>query len=515
MSNGSRELSRAGWGVVVALIVLGCGQKATAPVPEPIGTVSTANLNFGYVAATQLSPVLSFTIKNDGGGTLRGAVAEQSADFQLTLGEGGYELKAGEIRTVYVQFCPQTEGAKACTVSTGVGSGVVCSGNGDPAPRCSVSPGSLDFGTVTVGYSATRSFTIRNTGGGTLSGTVSGGSSAYSSPSLPAGSYSYSLGPADSATFRVNFAPNAGGGPQTASFDVGHGQSVSCTGVGRVAPKPTYVTTFDGFQNMRDCTMKGDTLLVLANGGVHALSPLGALLFSWDCGVARTLCIERTGAVLVAGGDGSVNRYSISGSFLGVVVPPAVGYWPGVWAAATDATGNIYLCEESGWAGVVKYSSAGVYLGAWGSVGDGDGQFRSPRDICVTPDGRVLVLDTRNALQVFTQDGVFLSRIGEIGEDPSQFNVPMKLAYMPDGRILVLDGGDQQVMLFDSDGSFILDFAGPGSGPGQFADVPEAIAVSADFRIYVADRSNQISKFVATGAAASVGRRASGGPRNR
>ncbi|UCF06228.1 MAG: hypothetical protein JSV33_04160, partial [bacterium] len=40
-------------------------------------------------------------------------------------------------------------------------------------PACAVTPTSIDFGTVTVGSSKDSTFTIKNTGGGTLNGTVS------------------------------------------------------------------------------------------------------------------------------------------------------------------------------------------------------------------------------------------------------------------------------------------------------------------------------------------------------
>lgn len=70
-------------------------------------------------------------------------------------------------------------------------------------PRCLVSPTTIDFGTVTIGQSAERTFTIANTGEGTLSGTVSEGCPDYSI----VGSTSYGLAAGQSATIRIRFEP--------------------------------------------------------------------------------------------------------------------------------------------------------------------------------------------------------------------------------------------------------------------------------------------------------------------
>ena len=74
------------------------------------------------------------------------------------------------------------------------------------APAISVSPGSQDFGTVTVGSSADRSFTVQNTGGGTLSG-----SAAAAAPYAVISGGAFSLGPGASQQVTVRFTPTASG----------------------------------------------------------------------------------------------------------------------------------------------------------------------------------------------------------------------------------------------------------------------------------------------------------------
>lgn len=70
-------------------------------------------------------------------------------------------------------------------------------------PVCAVSPESLDFGSVRVGYGADLTFSVANSGGGTLAGALSDTSAAFEL----VGSDSYSLTAGQAATFTVRFAP--------------------------------------------------------------------------------------------------------------------------------------------------------------------------------------------------------------------------------------------------------------------------------------------------------------------
>src|SRR5262249_57398410 len=87
-------------------------------------------------------------------------------------------------------------------------------------PSLSVTPTSQNFGTVSIGSSADRSFVVQNTGGGTLAGTVSA-TPPFSI--LSGGSFSLTLGATQTVVVRftpttsgvissnVSFTSNAGG----------------------------------------------------------------------------------------------------------------------------------------------------------------------------------------------------------------------------------------------------------------------------------------------------------------
>jgi hypothetical protein len=82
---------------------------------------------------------------------------------------------------------------------------------------CQITPASIDFGGVLVGATRDTTFTLANTGGGTLTGTVGTGSGSFSVVS-GGGAYSLSAGGQQSVT--VRFSP-AAEGPQSCSLELG------------------------------------------------------------------------------------------------------------------------------------------------------------------------------------------------------------------------------------------------------------------------------------------------------
>jgi PKD repeat protein len=197
----------------------------------PECTIDDSILDFGSVTLGEFSE-RTFTISNDGGGTLTGSVTASCADFTIVSGDGEYSLAAGETHQVRVRFAPQSEGTESCTIETGSECiDVSCTGVGvEERVACTVEPTSLDFGSVPalIGR-AERTFTITNTGDGLLAGAVS----------EPCGDYSilgearYSLSAGESHAVTIRFAPSATGS-RTCTIDPGSDicANVSCTGIG-------------------------------------------------------------------------------------------------------------------------------------------------------------------------------------------------------------------------------------------------------------------------------------------
>jgi hypothetical protein len=57
------------------------------------------------------------------------------------------------------------------------------------------------------------------------------------------------------------------------------------------------------------------------------------------------------------------------------------------------------------------------------------------------------------------------------------------------GFVIVMDAGNERVEVFRPDGSFVLEFGGPGSGQAQFNNA-SALDVDPQDRLYVLDKDN-------------------------
>jgi NHL repeat len=205
--------------------------------------------------------------------------------------------------------------------------------------------------------------------------------------------------------------------------------------------------------------------------------------------------------------------------------------WP-----AVDAAGNVYVADRLN-SRVVKYNAAGEYASHFGSLGSGNGQFKEPRGIAISPvTGNIFVADNGNArIQQFTPSGVFVSSltmnlvapydlvIDEQGiitvTDPGilvQFvpdgstykrftethvngqvmKDPGGLALDADGDVWVAETGTDRVVEWEKkmfgnfpDYSATVRFGSSGTGPGQFAQVYD-VAVKPSGNLFVLDRNN-------------------------
>ncbi|HVP58591.1 MAG TPA: choice-of-anchor D domain-containing protein, partial [bacterium] len=209
------------------------------PTVNPVCNVDPAALDFGTVTIGGWQQ-RSFTLKNTGGGEMTGRVSVAPADsatWSLISGGGLYVLKNNEFINIVVQFKPKTAGTYNTTILTGASicSGVACTGVGEAAnpPACQVNPASLNFMSVVVGDSLDKSFTITNTGGGTLSGTVTASCTDFS---IVSGGGAYNLTGGQRDTVVVRFKPTSA---VTESCTVNTGGScaaVKCQGSGEYLP---------------------------------------------------------------------------------------------------------------------------------------------------------------------------------------------------------------------------------------------------------------------------------------
>ena len=98
-------------------------------------------------------------------------------------------------------------------------------------------------------------------------------------------------------------------------------------------------------------------------------------------------------------------------------------------------------------------------LGTAGVRGDGPNEFDQPTAILVAPDGNLFVTNGHgmgaDRVMKLTSDGDFIKAWGSSGSGPGQFNIPHALALDSQGRLFVGDRNNARVQIFDQEGELL------------------------------------------------------------
>jgi len=268
----------------------------------PLCSLSPSVLQFGGVTVNT-SAEKSFVVTNIGGGVLSGTISENCNDFEVIEGTGPYGLSGGESLKVTVRFRPTLQALRTCGI--GLGSvncnNVAASGNGTAASLCRVLPTSLDFGTVFIGQSADRSFTLTNLGGTTISGVLAEMCADFT---IISGGGPFTLAPGVGMMVTVRFTPS-GTGSRLCDIDTGTSDCppIPASAFGDVEPACQLSATAIDFGTV---TVGGsvDRMLTITNSGGGTLT--GTLIedcndfqivtgggsFSLPAGLTRTATIR-------------------------------------------------------------------------------------------------------------------------------------------------------------------------------------------------------------------------------
>ena len=161
-----------------------------------------------------------------------------------------------------------------------------------------------------------------------------------------------------------------------------------------------------------------------------------------------------------------------------------------------DPDGNVWVTDAvaagrapAGTRGhqVVKFSPVGevlMTLGTPGVPGSGPDHFNAPADVVVADNGDFFVADghgndTNNRVVKFSSDGTFIKAWGKTGYGPGEFRTLHAVALDSRGRLFVGDRSNNRVQIFDQDGNFQAMWTQFGRPSGIFFDEND--------RIYVAD----------------------------
>ena len=114
-------------------------------------------------------------------------------------------------------------------------------------------------------------------------------------------------------------------------------------------------------------------------------------------------------------------------------------------------------------------------LGKPGVSGDGPDTFNRPSDVLVAPNGDIFVADGHDAggnnrIVKLSSDGTFIRAWGSTGGEPGQFRDPHALAMDSQGRLFVGDRRNNRTQIFDQDGNYLATWTQFGRPSGLFID---------------------------------------------
>ncbi len=167
------------------------------------------------------------------------------------------------------------------------------------------------------------------------------------------------------------------------------------------------------------------------------------------------------------------------------------GSWGSLGQRATLGTPELRNC-------IIIVDANGKLIESWTQHDHLFAGGRGPHKIRISPydpERNVWVVDDqRQQIFKFTNDGkkllMALGEAGVAGNDDKHFGRPTDIAWLPDGTFFITDGYiNTRVVKFDKNGKYLMTWGTPGKAPGQF-NLPHAIAIDRNRRLYVADRAN-------------------------
>ena len=162
-----------------------------------------------------------------------------------------------------------------------------------------------------------------------------------------------------------------------------------------------------------------------------------------------------------------------------------------IWTTAVvvDSDGLVYVSDEH-LNRISVFDGDGRFLRKWGTPGSGPGELDGPSGMALDSEGHIWIADHRNhRIQRFTRDGDFLTHFGSQGSGEGQLELPWGITVAPTGDLYVSDWGNDRIQQFTAEGDFVAAYGERGQGEGQFRR-PSGVAVDEGGYIYVADWGN-------------------------
>ena len=203
----------------------------------------------------------------------------------------------------------------------------------------------------------------------------------------------------------------------------------------------------------------------------------GPEMFGWEC------LDSDLDVVFHFNQDGTVAESFGGGLFI----------WP--HGLDVDSDGNVWVTDAAndnrvpdGERGhrVIKFSPTGeilMVLGTPGVPGNGNYSFNSPSDVAIADNGDIFIADGHNAdgnnrVMKYSADGTFIKSWGNTGYGPGEFRALHAIALDNQGRLFVGDRANNRIQLFDQDGNHLATWTQFGRPSGIFFDANGRILVA-------------------------------------
>jgi tripartite motif-containing protein 71 len=159
----------------------------------------------------------------------------------------------------------------------------------------------------------------------------------------------------------------------------------------------------------------------------------------------------------------------------------------GFGAIAFAPDGSFYVLDVGNHR-VEHFDRERKFISAWGGFGNNPGKFIDPIGLAVNSKGVIYVIDDkRNVVERYDPDGTVLGQINPYQDAPTGYESAATFVVDADGNVYIgIWRVKNEVVKLDPSGARVGTFGSTGSGPGQFPSQPEAGAVDAAGRLFVA-----------------------------
>jgi len=216
-----------------------------------------------------------------------------------------------------------------------------------------------------------------------------------------------------------------------------------------------------------DCADNGNVTVVDYFSGVMLFSPTGSCIatwqfseFPWDLHEFYGLAVSPHDGYVYTSlhghtlhpPDNQINRVYIFDASLHEISHFDVPYsWPTIVGPIAYSPTNAWLdLYESNYGVPMKaYYTSGSLLFSWGSYGPAPGSFYGVSDMAIAPNGDLYIVEGCDRFQWFTATGSFLGYYAASGSGDGEFRYPQGIGLSPSGdTVYIADTDNDRIQYF-------------------------------------------------------------------